>query len=137
MQINLLTTHASGQVQPIPVRGPEFSIGRDGTCDLCVTNMSVSRRHAVLLTYEGKPVVRDLGSRNGTFVNGKMVRDECALHHNDMLRVGPLEYRVQILSSAGSGQLKAPVPSSESTLGEENESNHRLQARMSAVFSQQ
>jgi pSer/pThr/pTyr-binding forkhead associated (FHA) protein len=104
MQINLLAAHALGQAQPIPVQGPEFCIGRDSTCDLCVTHMSVSRRHAVLMTYEGKLVVRDLESRNGTFVNSKMVRDECELHHNDRLRVGPLEYRVQIVS-AESGPL--------------------------------
>jgi pSer/pThr/pTyr-binding forkhead associated (FHA) protein len=146
MQIHLLPAHASGQEQRILVQGPEFCIGRDGTCDLCVTNMSVSRRHAVLMTYESKPVVRDLGSRNGTFVNGKIVRDECELRHNDTLRVGPLEYRVQILSAdsgpledrdrysaARIGQLEAPVPSSGATLGEETESNRPLQPRESSV----
>jgi pSer/pThr/pTyr-binding forkhead associated (FHA) protein len=141
MRINLLAAHASSPQQPIPVLGPEFCIGRDGSCDLCVTNMSVSRRHAVLLTYAGKPVVRDLGSRNGTFVNGKVVRDECELRHNDKLRVGPLEYRVQILS-ADSGpledrerktaplaaQLEAPASSNESTLGEETDLNPPLEA---------
>jgi len=141
MRINLLATHASGPQQPIPVHGPEFCIGRDGSCDLCVTNMSVSRRHALLMTYDGQPVVRDLGSRNGTFVNGKVVRDECALRHNDTLRVGPLEYRVQILSADSgpledrkrepaslTGQQEAAVPSSEATLGEEEDTEfHRPQ----------
>jgi pSer/pThr/pTyr-binding forkhead associated (FHA) protein len=95
MQFNLLIVRGWSQEQVIPVQGREFSIGRDSSCDLCVINMSISRRHAALLSRDGKVVVRDLGSRNGTFVNGKIVACEQELRHGDTLRLGPQEYRVQ------------------------------------------
>ena len=95
MQFNLLVVRGLGQEQLIPVQGCEFSIGRDSSCDLCVIHMSISRRHVALMSRNGKVTVRDLGSRNGTFVNGKIVVSERELRHGDTLRVGPQEYRVQ------------------------------------------
>jgi len=96
MPLSLLVVRGPIQEQVIPVPGLEFCIGRDPGCDLCVTNMMISRRHAVLVTRHGKVLVRDLGSRNGTYVNGTAVTDECELRHADRLQLGPVEYRVQL-----------------------------------------
>jgi predicted component of type VI protein secretion system len=96
MQTSLLVVRGPTQEQTLPIRGLEFCIGRDSSCDVCVTSMMISRRHAALVIFKGRILVRDLGSRNGTYVNGKAVVAECELGHDDRLRLGPLEYRVQL-----------------------------------------
>ena len=56
-----------------PAGGP-YVIGRDPVCDLVVGHPSVSRRHAALVPYHDRWMVRDLGSTNGTRVNGWRVK---------------------------------------------------------------
>lgn len=54
----------------------------------------ISRNHCEITTVDGSLVVRDLNSKNGTFVNGARVT-ESALRPGDSLSVGPLTFRVQ------------------------------------------
>lgn len=75
------------------LRVPEWPvvIGRAETCDLRVQDHQASRLHCELL-YEGDGVVvRDLRSRNGTFVNGNRIHEATILKIGDHLRVGKLE----------------------------------------------
>jgi pSer/pThr/pTyr-binding forkhead associated (FHA) protein len=64
-------------------------VGRDPGSEVVVdADGEVSRRHALLERLPAGWCVRDLGSRNGTFVNGERVAASRALHHRDELRVG-------------------------------------------------
>ncbi len=63
-------------------------IGRDTTCNFIVEDTSVSRNHAQIINYGSYVSVIDLGSANGTYVNGKKVTSETTLHSGDELRVG-------------------------------------------------
>jgi transcriptional regulator with GAF, ATPase, and Fis domain len=65
----------------------EFSIGRDTANHLWAEDTSLSRRHCILRREGAKCTVRDVGSRNGTLVNGVPVEDE-QLEHGDQLSVG-------------------------------------------------
>ena len=66
----------------------ELTIGRDEASDLTISDDKVSRKHAVVeLDREGRAVLRDLDSRNGTFVNGEQVRS-AVLNAGDHLRFG-------------------------------------------------
>jgi anti-anti-sigma factor len=57
----------------------------------------VSRRHASLEQREGRVHLCDLGSTNGTFVNGRRVRSACVeLHHGDQIQIGPLCFRLTL-----------------------------------------
>jgi predicted component of type VI protein secretion system len=80
--------------------GPKFKIGRGETCHLRPNSEQVSREHAEF-TIEGDAViVRDLGSRNGTLVNGKaLTTDSCQLKDHDLVQVGPLTFAVSIEST--------------------------------------
>jgi pSer/pThr/pTyr-binding forkhead associated (FHA) protein len=80
--------------QTIPVEGPRFLIGRAQDCDLRLPNPLVSRRHAEVISREDATFVRDLASRNGTFVNGEPVSQERELHDGDVLGVAMLQFRV-------------------------------------------
>ena len=63
-------------------------IGRDQTCNFIVDDSSVSRNHAQIINYGTHVCVVDLGSTNGTFVNGVRVSSETSLHTGDELKVG-------------------------------------------------
>src|SRR5712691_8021573 len=65
----------------------EVTIGRQESNQLCVGDPSVSRQHCVIQPQEDGFQIRDLGSINGTFVNGKRV-DERILEDGDKIRIG-------------------------------------------------
>jgi len=68
-------------------------VGRHPECDVRIDLPKVSRRHCCLaLAYE-RVVIRDLGSRNGLRVNGRVV-EEAQLSHGDEVAIGPLIFRV-------------------------------------------
>lgn len=64
-----------------------FIIGRCGEAQICLDDRWVSRRHCELVEEDGVLVVRDLGSKYGTFVNGRPV-SRAELLPGDMLSVG-------------------------------------------------
>lgn len=81
----------------------EVIIGRGADCDWVISYPQVSRRHAVLKRVAGGFVVRDLGSLNGTFVNGRRVQ-EAFVSEGDVVGIGPynLVVRAEALEGASS-----------------------------------
>jgi hypothetical protein len=67
---------------------PKTAIGRNHDCELIVLASSVSREHAELVQTEDGWMVRDLGSRNGTFINGVRAQAAAALPTRALLKVG-------------------------------------------------
>ncbi len=70
-----------------------FLIGRAEFCDVCPKDRRVSRNHAELTYHDGILKVFDLESTNGTFVNGKRVK-ESELHVGDRLEVAGTTYLI-------------------------------------------
>ncbi len=68
-----------------------FTIGRSPSCNLTLEDPLVSRRHASITTHDTHAVIDDLGSRNGTLVNGEPVFDAHRLTHSDKIRIGTHE----------------------------------------------
>jgi hypothetical protein len=64
------------------------SVGRGATSDLILTDQSVSRRHAIVRWRDGECVLEDLGSLNGTYLNGERVTTSRALRDGDEVRFG-------------------------------------------------
>ncbi len=91
----------SGGLAPLffpPGRGTSFTIGRTRDCDLRIENMSVSRLHARLNRGEDGWLLSDLGSRNGTRVNGWLVREPVPVRPGDLVQFGSAMFIVQIPS---------------------------------------
>jgi DNA-binding winged helix-turn-helix (wHTH) protein len=86
----------------------EHVLGRDPTLELCVDSSSVSRRHARLLIGGGEAVLEDLGSKNGTFVNGKRLTAAVALSDRDQLRIGSVRVKFRILTTQPSTETTGP-----------------------------
>lgn len=72
-----------------------FVIGRHG-CDYNIEHSQVSDRHAELDLIGGAIQIKDLGSANGTYVNGFRITQPVALKNGDELTLGKLPYRIQI-----------------------------------------
>ncbi len=73
------------------------SLGRHDDCVIRIKSSQVSRRHCELLDVGGKLTVRDLGSSNGTFINGKRITGQQTLKVGDELTVGAVTLRVATL----------------------------------------
>jgi DNA-binding winged helix-turn-helix (wHTH) protein len=65
----------------------ELVIGRTGTCDISITNQQVSREHARIFLSDNIAVLEDLGSKNGTFHNGKPVTGMISLEDGDVIQI--------------------------------------------------
>jgi serine phosphatase RsbU (regulator of sigma subunit) len=84
-----------GQATPFALTEEQNVIGRLPECAIQLQSNMVSRKHAEVAKSDGKFLVRDLGSGNGTFLNGKKVETPTALKHNDRLKVGPMLFRFE------------------------------------------
>jgi DNA-binding winged helix-turn-helix (wHTH) protein len=71
-------------------------IGRDPDAAAWIDSAVVSRRHAELVVQDGRVTIEDLGSRNGTFVNGTRLTGASPLAHGDEVRLGTLRLVVHI-----------------------------------------
>src|ERR671910_3514659 len=69
--------------------------GRDEDCDVRLDHKSVSKLHCVVVKTDGLLLVRDLGSTNGTRVNGQRVR-RAALLPDDQLTIAHFKFRVNL-----------------------------------------
>lgn len=106
MNVNLVLFKKDGSQKVIPLRSSVTVIGRRHSCDLCIPLMSVSKRHCQLYHDNGMLKIRDLGSRNGTILNGKPVQ-EAVIHAGDCVKIGPLGFLFQI---DGQPEKVAPPP---------------------------
>jgi pSer/pThr/pTyr-binding forkhead associated (FHA) protein len=114
-------------VQLMPLQGGEpivltkdiALVGRKEGCDLRLNHRSISKQHCVLVKADGLILLRDLGSTNGTRVNGKRVR-RAALTANDQLSIASLSFRL-LFDTTPRG-----VPVSETTQQISSEEAERL-----------
>jgi pSer/pThr/pTyr-binding forkhead associated (FHA) protein len=113
--LKILSGPRSGETIPVP-RG-KLLVGREVDCQLRSDSASVSRHHSVLLLDEYTLRIRDLGSKNGTYVNGRRLgAGQTALLHGDIISIASiveLTFEIQLVLApigAEPGGLEA-VPS--------------------------
>ena len=87
VRIKLLAgTRSDGE--SVELSGERFVLGRSGDCDFRLEADRVSRRHLRIELVGSDWLAEDLGSRNGTYLNGRPV-STAALHDLDLLQLGP------------------------------------------------
>jgi pSer/pThr/pTyr-binding forkhead associated (FHA) protein len=96
MDVRLFVAHSKPDAKQIAL-GPETLIGRSPDCNLRIASGQVSRRHCVIKVANDRVCVRDLGSANGTRLNGQTITAEIdvAVPPGSTLVVGPLKFIVQ------------------------------------------
>jgi serine phosphatase RsbU (regulator of sigma subunit) len=90
--------------------GDRMVLGRHPDCDVVIESAAVSRQHAHILRIDGGLFIEDLGSRNGTFVNGQLVQGRQRLADGDRIRV--CEVALQFCDSSPSSIAADPLSSS-------------------------
>ena len=106
MKLKLIVLAGSKEGLEIPLKKDKFLIGRAKECALRAGSEAISRRHCAIIRREKGWTVRDLGSRNGTYVNDEKITTEVPIKDGDELRVGPLKFRV---AAAAATKDAAPV----------------------------
>ncbi|MBQ2620911.1 MAG: FHA domain-containing protein [Thermoguttaceae bacterium] len=96
MIVKLVVHGGKNEGAVIAINKSPFIIGRLPECNLRIESKALSRRHAQIDVSDGSVTVKDLGSTNGTFVDGKKITEPVELKNGQSLRVGPLETTVQI-----------------------------------------
>ena len=104
---NLIVLQA-GKAVSYPILAGETVLGRLPACTIQLDSNTVSRRHAQVTKVNSEYFVEDLGSGNGTFVNGKQIAGRTQLAHDDRIKLGPILLRFQSDGSA----VVPPPPSS-------------------------
>lgn len=95
MEARLKIVRGTSSGQTIDIRSGKFLIGREDDCHLRPQSGFVSRHHCVILLDEFTLRVRDLGSQNGTFVNGRRIgHGEIILLDGDVISVGDLDFQI-------------------------------------------
>jgi len=108
MDLKLKVLEGKNAGQEITVAGKKFFIGRAEDCHLRPGSDLISRHHCAIMNEDGYIAIRDFGSKNGTYVNGERVIGERELQAGDRLKVGPLDFEVQISHNLA-GKKRPPV----------------------------
>lgn len=91
-----LDVEIQGKAEPEEVFLRHFPalVGRHEECKLRITSRLISRRHCLLDERDGRLVIIDLGSANGTIVNGRRIDADTVLSNGDSVEIGPVRFVV-------------------------------------------
>jgi predicted component of type VI protein secretion system len=98
-------------IREVPLDKERFTIGRKAHNDIQIDNLAVSGEHALIVTILNDSFLEDLGSTNGTLVNGNPVKKHI-LQSNDVIEIG--KYKLKYVSEQAAGQ--ASVADFEKTM---------------------
>jgi predicted component of type VI protein secretion system len=84
--------------------------GRQEDCQLRIKSSQVSRKHCQFFEKNGFLLIKDLGSSNGSFVNGERIQGQRVLEPGDEIAIGPINFRVEKIGAAA---MPAEAPSTK------------------------
>ncbi|MGB9178246.1 MAG: FHA domain-containing protein [Pyrinomonadaceae bacterium] len=106
-EVTLTFYDAGGNEQQVNVAARRFSIGRLPENDLAIEDSNLSRRHAMIENFDGRFLISDCGSQNGTEVNGLPVTSAIELADGDLITLGgscDITVRVRAVSTQAVAQ---------------------------------
>src|SRR4029077_12064494 len=91
--------------------GERFVLGRDDACDVVLDDEEVSRQHAAVAELpDGRLRIEDLGSRNGTFVDGERISEPVELSGGEVLTIGRTAINVEAIPAPAETRVTATPP---------------------------
>ncbi len=96
MKVKLILMRGDQRVREIPINSEVAIIGRGAGSDIRIMSHEVSRHHCRIKIKDDLVTVKDLGSANGTSVNGQQILEKEVLRHGDLLQLGAIALRVEI-----------------------------------------
>jgi predicted component of type VI protein secretion system len=115
LKVQLIVVQGKPEGKSIPLAGPVFRVGRDPSCHLRPSSDQVSRQHAEFSITDAVVILKDMGSRNGTQLNGRTITAPVTLKSGDLVKIGTLTFAVSI---QGAPQSAAPRPMAPKSLDE-------------------
>jgi hypothetical protein len=94
MIVKMIVASGKSAGRSIAIKRNKLLIGRAEQCDVRPLSEEVSRRHCAITVGPAEVWVEDLGSRNGTFVNGTKITERTKVVDGDIVRVASLELKV-------------------------------------------
>ena len=113
MQVKLKVISGKNTGKEIPVTKKRFLIGRAEQCNLRPKSDAISRNHCAILVKEQGVLIRDLNSRNGTYINGEKISKDIELGSGDHLQLGKLEFEIVIKKSKKKENKKKKAPKTQ------------------------
>lgn len=101
-----------------PLERTQITIGRSPDCDIVLDDRQVSRHHALIRWENGQYIVQDLGSKNGTHVNGRELTGPYVLQDGDEIQIA-LRYRMAFVDAEETAPLVLDLPPQGLTLVKE------------------
>lgn len=92
----LLRMNGPLQSRSVELPSPVCILGRDPDCSVHLAEESVSKQHARLTCEAGQFSIDDLGSSNGTFVNGRRIHAPAELRPGDLIRLGAVILKLEV-----------------------------------------
>jgi pSer/pThr/pTyr-binding forkhead associated (FHA) protein len=93
--LKLIIEDDEGRKTVVPFVREEITIGRQEGNTIRLTERNVSRRHARLMRQNGHVVVEDLGSSNGTRINGERISGQSTVKDGDLIQIGDYDLALQ------------------------------------------
>ena len=93
----------------IDLQRPILLIGRHMDCDVRLDAPKISRRHCCVAMAYDRLLIRDLGSRNGVRLNGRVI-EEARLQSGDEVAIGPIVFRLEPLNDRPETAATRPAP---------------------------
>ena len=129
----LIFTQGASAGNEFDLAKAEITIGRRETCDVVISDGVVSGQHALIRETDGKWVLTDLESSNGTLVNGQRIKS-VELVHGDVIRCGEQEFRFQDGAAAPAAEARPRVVTPErSATDQEIELVRQMQRRTETI----
>jgi DNA-binding response OmpR family regulator len=129
----LLIQEPDGSLREEPLLAERVVLGRDPTCDIVIAGRLVSRQHAAIIRQGSTYTLQDLGSRNGTAVNGEALDGPHALRDGDRIDLGGIG---RLTFADGDATNTRPVPHAlgiwlDATTQDVWVDGHRLEPKLS------
>jgi predicted component of type VI protein secretion system len=109
MQVVLYMFRADGERKSFSIARDMTVMGRREDCDFRIPLGDISRKHCRLMKEDGALKIEDLGSSNGTYVNGKRIH-ESDLQPGDTIQIGPVVFVLQVDGVPEEEELKPYQP---------------------------
>jgi DNA-binding response OmpR family regulator len=105
----LLIQQSDGSMREVPLEAERIVLGRAEECDVLLSGKLISRQHACIKRTEHSYTLEDLGSHNGTTVNGQRLLGPRALHDGDCIELGGIRRLFFVDGDATSTRPQPPV----------------------------
>src|SRR5437867_13253500 len=95
MSFSVILTEKGGSTQRLDFDAEEITIGRVDENDICLPKGNISKKHTRIVVKDGKIIVLDLKSTNGTYVNGKKLAGPQVIRPSDKVYIGDFILNVE------------------------------------------